>query len=327
MRLLWNALTCSVMTFGDKPDTRRREDHVYAEAEFSARRGRMMNEGRPTVRSRQVANELKRLRKAAGLTAGEVGARLGVSQSKISRIENGNLGLKLEEVAAMLGLYHVGAERREELLDLVREAGKAGWVHMHRVGLPEQWQVLIDWEGKASALRNYQTMIIPGLVQTPDYARAIIAGTTERELGTSEMDTRVAARLGRQAILSRPLPPELHLVLHEAALHIPVGEPGVLVAQLRHLIEMAHRPRVTVQVVPFAAGPHPGLESAFVLMDFAADPPLVHLENRAMSVFLEEPPQIAAYQLAWDRMLAKALPPKRSTDLLTRIARELAAGP
>lgn len=287
----------------------------------------MMNEGRPTVRSRQVANELKRLRKAAGLTAGEVGARLGVSQSKISRIENGNLGLKLEEVAAMLGLYHVGAERREELLDLVREAGKSGWVHMHRVGLPEQWQVLIDWEGKATALHDYEPMGVPGLLQTADYARAIISGTAERELSPSEMDTKVAARLGRQGILSRPLPPELHLVLHEAALHIPVGAPGVLAAQVRHLIEMAQRPRVTVQVVPFGAGPHPGLEGAFVLMDFAADPALVHLENRAMSVFLEEPSQIAAYRMAWERILAKALPPKRSADLLTRIVRELPAGP
>ncbi|MQA09509.1 MAG: helix-turn-helix domain-containing protein [Pseudonocardiaceae bacterium] len=277
--------------------------------------------GRPTVRSRRVAAELKRLRKRSGLTAGEVGARLGVSQSKISRMENGQLGLQLEEVATLLGMYHVAQARREEILGMVREAANPGWVQVHGNGLPDQWQALIELEGSTTALSNYEPLWIPGLLQTADYARAIIEGTIERELFESEVDTRVAARLGRQGLLSRAVPPNLHVVLYEPALRVPVGGPGVVAAQLRHLVDMAQRDRVTVQVVPVAAGPHPGLEGPFMIMEYESDPPLVYLENRVQSMFLEEAPHIESYRLAWQRILAKALPPKRSAQLIAELAR------
>lgn len=277
--------------------------------------------GRPTVRSRQVSTELKRLRKRAGLTAGEVGSRLGVSQSKISRIENGQLGLHPDEVAALLGLYHVPLQRRAELLELVRNAADPGWVRTHRSGLPDQWQALIELEGSATALHNWDPLWVPGLLQTADYARAIIEGTSERELSQSDLDKRVAARLGRQAVLTRALPPSLHVLLYEPALRVPVGSPGALAAQLRHLADMAHRQRITVQVVPLSAGPHPGLEGPFVLLEFESDPTLVHLENRVQSIFLEEPPHIETYRLAWQRILARALPAKRSAQLIAELAR------
>jgi transcriptional regulator with XRE-family HTH domain len=276
----------------------------------------MSEVGGATVRSRQVAAELRRLRKAAALTTGEVGRRLGVSQSKISRIENSQLGLHLEEVAAMLGLYQVPAERREQILRLVRQAAEPGWVQMHGGGLPDQWQVLIDWESRATALRNYEPLGIPGLLQTADYARAIIAGTANEQRTESELDTKVAARLGRQGILSRAIPPSLHVVLYEPALRMPVGGGGVMAAQLRHLAELAQRPRVTVQVVPLSAGPHPGMEGPFMLMDFETDPSLIYVENKVQSIFIEQPPHITAYNLAWQRILEKALAPKRSAQLI-----------
>lgn len=277
--------------------------------------------GRPTVRSRQVSAELKRLRKHAGLTTGEVGKRLGVSQSKVSRVENGQLGLQLEEVAAMLGLYHVPLNRREELLDLVRSAADPGWVRTHHSGLPDQWQTLIELEASTTALYYYQPLMIPGFLQIPDYARAIIDGTSERHFSDSELDNRVSARLSRQVILTRALPPSLHVVLYEPALRIPVGGTAVLAAQLRHLVEMAKRPRVTVQVVPLAAGPHPGLEGPFMIMEFESDPTLVYLENRVQSIFLEEPPHIQSYRLAWERILARALPARRSAELIAELGR------
>lgn len=280
-----------------------------------------MPPGRPTIRSRQVAGELRRLRKAAGLTTGEVGARLGLSQAKVSRVETGVSGLQIDDVAAMLGLYHVPAKRREEILNLVRRAAEPGWVHVHRHSLPEQWQTLIEWEDTATSLMHYQPLVVPGILQTPDYARAVIKQTADRDLSESELDTKVAARLGRQGILSRPLPPDLHVVLYEPALSVPVGGPAVMARQLRHLLEMARRPRVTIQVVPFVAGPHSGLEGPFVMMDFSADPPLVHLENRVMSIFLEEEPHIATYRLAWQRILTKALSPERSAKVITEMAR------
>jgi transcriptional regulator with XRE-family HTH domain len=272
--------------------------------------------GRPTIRSRQVANELRRLRKTAGLTTGEVGARLGLSQSKVSRVETGGSGLRVDDVAAMLGLYHVPAKRRDEILALVRQAAEPGLVQLHGRKLPEQWQALIEWEDKATTLQNWAPLGIPGLLQTADYARAIIQGMSERELPESEVDVMVKVRLGRRAILSRPLPPRLHILLYEPAIQSAVGGPGVLASQLRHVLEMARRPSVTIQVVPLVAGPHPGLEGPFVLMGFSSDPPLVHLENRVMSIFLEEEPHIASYRLAWQRILAKALSPDRSAKLI-----------
>lgn len=282
----------------------------------------MTRELRTSIRSRQVASELRRLRKTAGLTTGESAARLGVSQSKISRIENSQLGLNLEEVAAMLGLYQVPMERREQLLDLVRKAAEPGWVQVHGGGLPDQWQALIDWEGRAVALRDFAPLLIPGLLQTADYARAIIAGTAPAERSESELDVKVAARLGRQGILSRAMPPKLHVVLGEAALRMPVGGPGVMAAQLRHLVGLAARPRVNIQVVPLAAGPHPGLEGAFLQMDFGSEPSLVYVENKAQNIFLEGD-QVSSYWLAWDRILAKTLTLQSSADLLARMAAEL----
>lgn len=277
--------------------------------------------GKPTVRSRQVSAELKRLRKAAGLTTGEVGSRLGVSQSKVSRVENGQLGLQLEEVAAMLGLYHVPLQRREELLELVRNAAVPGWVRVHRSGLPDQWRALLELEAAATALHNWQPLWVPGLLQTADYARAIIDGTATTVRTEAELDGKVSARLGRQVVLTRPLPPNLHVLIYEPALRVPVGGPGVMATQLRHLAEMARKPQITVQVVPVAAGPHPGLEGPFMIMEFEADPTLVHLENRVQSIFLEEPPHIQSYRLAWERIQARALPAQRSAQLIAELAR------
>jgi len=279
--------------------------------------------GRPTIRSRQVAGELRRLRKKAGLTTGEVGSRLGLSQAKVSRVETGTSGLQIDDVTAMLGLYHVPAKRRDEILALLRQAAEPGWVQVHGRTLPEQWQALIEWEDKATSLLHYQPAMIPGIVQTADYARAIIKGTADRDLPESEVDTKVRARLGRQGILSRPLPPTLHLLLYEPALQAAIGGTGVLATQLRHLLEMARRPSVTIQVVPLVAGAHPGLEGPFVLLDFPSDPPLVHLENRVLSIFLEEEPHIGSYKLAWQRILTKALSPERSAKLIADVARKL----
>jgi transcriptional regulator with XRE-family HTH domain len=279
-------------------------------------------QGKATVRSRQVSNELRRLRVAAGLKAREVGDLLGVSQSKISRIETGNLGLNIEEVAAMLGLYHVPIGRRDEILALVRRAAEPGLMQVHK-GLPDQWQHLIELEQTATALLNYEPLVIPGLLQIPDYARAIITGTAEWELSESETDIKVGARLGRQAILSRPLPPRLELVLYEPALLAPVGGPAVLAAQLRHLVEMARRPAITVRVVPLRAGAHPGLDAPFMIMEYEKNPTLVYLENRVLSTFLEEEPHIESYRLSWEGIKAKALPAQRSAELITGLARNL----
>lgn len=279
--------------------------------------------GRPTIRSRQVAAELRKLRLRAGLTTGEAGARLGVSQSKISRIETGALGLKPDEVAAMLGLYHVPVERREEIMDLVRHAEEPGWWQAYGERLSKKWKTLIEFESRASTIANYQPLGVPGLVQTPEYARAIIRATAERDLSEMELETMVAARMARQGILGKPDGPRLDVLLYEPALRIPVGGPDVLRRQLRHLAELPQRPNLTVQVVPFTAGAHAGIEGSFMIMDFADEPALVHLENRVSSIFLEEDEHIEAYRLAWQRILTVALSPLDSVEFIQSAAAEL----
>lgn len=281
----------------------------------------MTEDQQPSIRSRQVAAELRRLRKSAGLTTGDVGTRLGISQSKVSRIENSKLGLSIEEAAAMLGLYQVPMQRREQLLDLVRRAAEPGWVQVHGGNLPDQWQTLIDWESRSTGLRDFEALGIPGLLQTADYARAIIAASAPQTRTEAELDTKVAARLGRQGILSRTVPPQFHVVLGEHALRMPVGGETVMCAQLRHLATMSQRPDVTIQVIPLAAGPHPGLEGSFVLMDFEHDPSMAYVENKVQSIFIEAP-TVTPYALAWERMLELALTPKRSTDFLARLIAE-----
>lgn len=277
-----------------------------------------------TVRSRQVSVELRRLRLTAGFTSVQVARELGMSQSKISRIETGRTGLELEEVVLLLGHYSCPRAKRIEIINLVRKAADPGLIESHVGQLPDQWQAFIEHEAQATTLLSYQPLWIPGLLQTADYARSIIAGASERPLSDEDIETRVAARLGRQGILRRPLPPELHFLLYEPALRVPVGSPAIMAEQLAFLAEVAKRPRLTVQVVPIAAGPHPGLEGPFVIMRFATTPTLVHLENRVQSCFLEEAPEIESYRLAWNRIAAHALPAERSSQMILAAAAKLA---
>ncbi|RLK59556.1 helix-turn-helix domain-containing protein [Actinokineospora cianjurensis] len=276
-----------------------------------------MPPGRPTIRSRQVAGELRRLRKQAGFTTGEVGAQLGLSQAKVSRVETGSSGLRLGDVQAMLGLYRVPEPRQAEILDLVRRAAEPGWPQVHGRGLPEQWLTLIDWESKAVALRAYHGGLVPGLLQTADYARAVLRDTAAEPPGDAELDAKVAARLARQGILSRDRPPTLLAVMGEQALRIPVGGPAIAAAQLRHLAEAIRKPHVQVRVVPDSAGAHPGLDGSFLLMDFDQDRSVVHTEHRSRSLFLDDEESVAVHQRAWERIAAVALSAQESTEMIT----------
>nr|CTQ89809.1 Putative DNA-binding protein [Kibdelosporangium sp. MJ126-NF4] len=244
-----------------------------------------------------------------------------MSQSMVSRVELGTRGLKPDEVAAMLGLYRVPAARREELMTLVRESAEPGWwVARYGDQLPQQWQALIGYESTATKILNYEPIGIPGLLQTADYARARIIGTAEYVLSDTELDAKVSARLGRQAILSRSTPPELTVLIHEPALMLPVGGEDVMRRQLRHLLDMADRPAITVRIVPLAAGPHPGLDGAFVIMEMPDEPPVLYQESKTHNAFLEEK-DLAVFKLAWTKIQAAALSP---ADSMERIAADLA---
>jgi transcriptional regulator with XRE-family HTH domain len=280
--------------------------------------------GRPTIKSRQVAAALRRYRIAAGMTTVDVGKLLGISQSQISRVELGQRGLAPDEVSAMLGLYQVPAAKREELMRLVRQAAEPGlWQNRLTVQLPNQWQTLIDYERRATVILEYEPLGISGLLQTTDYARTMIRCTAEAELTDEELDAKVAARLGRQSILSRSNPPTLHLLLFEPVLLLPVGGKDVMRRQLRSLVEFADRPSVTIQVIPLANGPHPGLDGAFVIMDLDDEPSVVYQESKTRNAFLEQQ-DLDVYRLAWERILAVALPAEQSLERIAGAAEDMA---
>jgi len=261
------------------------------------------------------------LREQAGLSGNEVAKRMGMSPSKISRIETGNSGLQIEDVAALLGLYQVPAAKRDELLDLVRRSEERGW-WTRQPGLPQLWRSLIDFEAKATRVQNYEAMFVPGLLQTAEYTRAIIQGVAPT-ISEAELDNLVASRMARQAVLTRSAAPQFFAVVDEGALRRPIGEPGVMRRQLHHLLGVAGQPHVTLRVVPTAVGAHAGLRGPFVILEFAEEPALVFLENHNTGLFLEEEADLAGYRLALGTILHVALAPAATAELLGAIAAEL----
>ena len=275
------------------------------------------------MRSRRVAGELRRLRARSGHSCATVGTALGISASKISRIETGRIGLQADEVAALLGFYQVAKPLREELLELLRRAAEPGWWQVQGSRLPELWQELIDFERSATAIVNYEPLVVPGLLQSADYAGALIHAANPA-LSEDEVENRVAARTARQALLGRPRPPRLLVLLEEGVLRRVVGDAGLMRRQVRHLEDAATRSNVTIQVVPTAAGAHPGLEGPFVILEFDGDPTIVHLETRRGSAFLDEDEDIAETTIALQHLQRIALSPDDSLALLADVARELA---
>jgi transcriptional regulator with XRE-family HTH domain len=273
-----------------------------------------------SVRSRQVAAELRALREQAGLSGNEVAKRMGMSPSKISRIETGNSGLQIEDVAALLGLYQVPAAKRDELLDLVRRSEERGW-WTRQPGLPQLWRSLIDFEAKATRVQNYEALVVPGLLQTAEYARASIQGIAPT-ISDAELDNLVAARMARQAVLTRASAPQFFAVVDEGALRRPIGEPGVMRRQLLHLLGVVEQPHLTLRVVPTAAGAHAGLRGPFVILEFAEEPALVFVENQSTGLFLEEEADLAAYRVALGNILNAALAPPATAELIVQLAAE-----
>ncbi len=236
-------------------------------------------------------------------------------------METGARGLYPDDVSAMLGFLQVPADLREDLLALVRDGTTRNWI---QVGgkLPTAWKRLIEFEATAKALYNYESTLIPGLLQTGDYAREVIrAGNGQ--LSEAEIDQLVRTRLGRQAILSGLQAPKLSVIIDETVLRRPVGDPGVMTGQLHHLLNQMKRPNIHLRVIPLSAGAHPGLEGPMLILDFADQPTLVHIEIRGATGLIEEVPVIRRVKLAWQQLHSVALSPDESARLITTLAGEL----
>ncbi|GLW65467.1 transcriptional regulator [Actinomadura rubrobrunea] len=273
---------------------------------------------RPTVRGRRLARELRRLRENLGLTLQDVADQLNWSRATLSRVETAQTRPKVGDVARMLELYGVPSPERDALMTLAREAGQRGWWTAYADVFTGSYVALED---EASAIHTWDPQLVHGLLQTEDYARAVI--TAGRMLpGPVEIERRVAARKARQALLDRKDAPLLHVVLDEAVLHRPIGGPSVMNAQLRKLVTMAERPKVTVQVLPYGAGEHAGLDGRFTILSFpdAADPDIAYVEGTMGDVYVESAEETGVHRRRFDRIVEAALSPEDSAHLIIEAA-------
>ncbi|MDX6394297.1 MAG: hypothetical protein QOJ73_5360 [Streptosporangiaceae bacterium] len=275
----------------------------------------------PTVRHRRLAAELRRLRESAGLTQEDVSERTGKDRSTLYRLENAQQRPQRSTLIQLLDLYGTDQERRTELLTLLREAGQRGWMQLDRSDLREIYADYISFESEARSVSDYESLFIPGLLQTEDYARAVIRGALPQAT-EEQVESRVAARMERQALLTRDNPLQLWAIMDEAAARRIVGGPAVMREQLARLRDTAALPNVTVQVIPYDAGAHPGMPGSFIVLEFPdpADQSLVYIDSMAGDLFLDAGMEVRRYILTFGHLRAAALRPDESVTLLAAIA-------
>jgi transcriptional regulator with XRE-family HTH domain len=279
-----------------------------------------MAKQRSGVTTRGIGFELERHRKAAGLNLQEVGEGLGVSASTISRLENGKREPTSEEVASILAILGVTGVERDRLIDQARGGAGTGLVESNNPTV--QSRTYLNFETRATVITDFELMLVPGLAQTAEYAYAVISAIQVDE-DDPDIEVRVARRMARQAILARRKPPQLNLIITEAALRLPIGGPKIMARQIRHLVDLADRSNVSVQVIPAKVVGHAGLLGQFVILEFANDPTLVHVEDRTTGLFLDDPDKVALYRLTVEKLADVALDEQGSVRLMASIARDL----
>ncbi|MFD5497183.1 helix-turn-helix transcriptional regulator [Streptomyces sp. NPDC001812] len=278
----------------------------------------------PTVRRRRLGQELRRLRELKGMTAEEVAERLLVSQSKISRLENGRRSISQRDVRDLCGVYEVEDQRIvESLMQMAKDSRQQGWWHAFG-DIP--YSVYIGLETDAESLRVYEPQIITGLLQTRAYAEAIVQGGSP-ESSDQENDKRVEVRLRRQGRITADKDPlRLWVVLDEASLRRVVGSGQVMREQLEHVMELSQLPHITVQVLPFEVGAHSGINGQYSILEFAdaADSSVVYIEGVTSDLYLEKPHDVQKYTVMYEHLRAQSLNVEQSRQLVERVAKEYA---
>ncbi|WP_046468374.1 helix-turn-helix domain-containing protein [Allosalinactinospora lopnorensis] len=271
----------------------------------------------PTVARRSLARILRERRKALNVKREDVARHAGVTPPTINRIEAASVRAEVGTVALMLDLYDFSDEERAELLDMARAAKKRGWWQRYSLKVPKWFSVYIGLEHEAAAVLCYQVEVVPGLVQTEDYVRALLRGESHA-ISEEEEDRCVTVRRTRQKRLFGDDPPKVWAVISEAALYRQVGGREVLREQLEQLIRLARQDRVTVQVLPAAAGAHAAIETPFTLLTFAdpQDRDVVYVEYRLGAVYLEEPDESETYNAVFEQLTRKALDQEGSIALI-----------
>ncbi|ABW10747.1 helix-turn-helix domain protein [Parafrankia sp. EAN1pec] len=281
--------------------------------------------GGPTVRRILLGSQLRRLREEKGISREDAGYHIRASESKISRMELGRVSFKERDVDDLLTLYGVtDSAERAPLLSLVREANRPGWWHSFGDVLPNWFQPFIGLEEAAQLIRTYELQFIPGLLQTEEYARAVI---TQGNIGVPAeiIERRVNVRMNRQKVLHRENAPRLWVVVDEAALRRPIGGPKVMRSQLEQLIALCDLPNLTLQIMPFAFGGHAAEGGAFSILRFPESdlPDVVYLEQLTGAVYMDKREDVDIYAEAMNRLTVDSPPPATTPKLLSQIITEL----
>ncbi|RST16591.1 XRE family transcriptional regulator [Streptomyces sp. WAC05374] len=276
----------------------------------------------PTVRRRRLGQELRRLRELKGMTAEEVAERLLVSQSKISRLENGRRSISQRDVRDLCGVYEVEDHRIvDSLMQMAKDSRQQGWWHAFG-DIP--YSVYIGLETDAASLRVYEPQVVPGLLQTRQYAEALITGALP-ESSAADIEKRVNVRARRQErVREAETPLRLWAVIDEAALRRVVGDKQLMIEQLEHLLDQSHLPHVTVQVLPFEMGAHPGITGHYAILEFpdASDSSVVYIEGVTSDLYLEKANDVQRYSVMYEHLRAQALNVEQTRHFIGEVIKD-----
>ncbi|MET7330164.1 helix-turn-helix transcriptional regulator [Nonomuraea sp. NPDC005650] len=278
----------------------------------------------PTALRILLGSQLRKLREAKNVTREEAGHLIRGSESKISRMELGRVGFKERDVADLLTLYGViDKQARSAVLDLVATANEPGWWHRFNDVLPTWFQAFVGLEEAAARIRTYEVQFVPGLLQTKEYARAVVTAGSAG-IGAEEISRRVDLRLERQRMFDRPDGPVFWAVIDEAALRRPIGGVEVMRAQIEHLIDLMRQPKITIQIMPFSFGGHSAEGGAFSVLRFPDTdlPDVVYVEQLASALYLDKREDVDRYTEVMERLCAVSTTPDETVELLRTIADE-----
>jgi len=287
----------------------------------------MVDGGSPLVQRRRLRSELRSAREAKGLTQDQVAHEMDWSLSKIIRIEGASSSISANDLKALLSLYGITeSERVDSLLALAKAGRERSWWSAYRDVAPSLLLQLIEYESVASAIRQFETLFIPGILQTEEYARAVIQNYYDDEgPGSDKLRALVELRVRREGLLNSEHSPSFNFMLDEAAVSRLVGGSSVMRSQLRRLIAVDEKPNVTVEIVPFSAGLHPGMRGPFEIIEFVdpLDKDIVFVETPRGDIISDDPKETKSYRDAFDRLEKASLGPRDSLALLARIAEEM----
>jgi transcriptional regulator with XRE-family HTH domain len=274
-----------------------------------------------TVRSRRLTLELKHFREQAGLTGEQVAEPMGWSVAKVYRMEGDKVRILVRDVQRLLTLYQVTGAQADAVLELARQARVKDWWHQYSGAIPEWFQFYVGLEAAASAMHGYDSELVPGLLQTEDYVRAIMSTAPAPETD-EDIERQILVRMERQKRLVAPDAPDLWVVLNEGVIRRTVGGAKVMREQLTRLVEISKLGNVTLQVLTYDAGAHPAMHGSFKVMQFPdpADPDVVYVEAQTGALYLEKPEDVGRYSLMFDHLRAQALSTEASRDLMAQLA-------